>query len=314
MADKKPDRQIRKRRSQAAVPAVAKQGRRHLRNRTRNMLCGYAFILPWFIGLLVFTAWPVVYSMYLSLCQVDVTTNGIHAQLTGFNHYIEAFQVDTEWSGLLINQALYVLMCTPLILVFSVIMALLLNQKVRGRLFFRALYFFPVIIISGPVMKELVDNNASSIITAEGNAIYQIFSQIPYIGDAIIYAFSNLVLILWYSGVQVLIFLAGLQKIDRSMYEAARIDGASGWEIFWKITIVQLKPMALVNAIFTIVQLTGFSDNGVNTHIQEQMFEKTGKIYAYSAALAWSNFLVVLLIIGLAFLVFRNRKEKGART
>lgn len=240
----------------AKQPAPGSSGKpagRRLKNKTRNMLLGYAFILPWFIGLLVFTAWPVIYSMYLSLCKVAVTTGGIDAQFMGFVNYVEAFRGDVNWSGLLVEQTLYVLMCTPLIIVFSVIMALLLNQKVRGRLFFRALYFFPVIIISGPVMKELLTNNASSVITAEGNTFYQIFSQIPYIGDVIIFAFSQLVLILWYSGVQVLIFLAGLQKIDKSMYEAARIDGASGWEIFWKLTIVQLKPMALINAIFTIV-------------------------------------------------------------
>lgn len=287
---------------------------RRMKNKTRNMLIGYAFILPWFIGLLVFTAWPVLYSMYLSLCKVKVSpAGGIVAQFAGFANYIEAFRVDTKWGGLLVEQSLYVLGCTPLIIVFSVIMALLLNQKVRGRIFFRALYFFPVIIISGPVMKELLTNNASSVITAEGNTFYQIFSQIPYIGDAIIFAFGELVLILWYSGVQMLIFLAGLQKIDKSMYEAARIDGASGWEIFWKLTIVQLKPMALINAIFTIVQLTGFSDNDVNTYISSQMFETTGKIYSYSAALAWSNFFVVLLIIGLAFLILRNRREKVAK-
>ena len=281
-----------------------------LKNKTRNALTGYAFITPWIFGLCVFTAWPVVYSMYLSLCKVDVTTNGINAQFEGFVHYIEAFTVDINWSGYLVSQITYVLLCTPLILVFSVIMALLLNQNVRGRLFFRALYFFPVIIISGPVMKELINNNAADIITVEGNTLYQVFSQIPYFGEAIVYTFSNLVLVLWYSGVQVLIFLAGLQKVDRSMYEAARIDGASGWEIFWKITIVQLKPMALINAIFTIVQLTGFSDNEVNSYISSQMFERTGKIYAYSAALAWSNFIVVLLMIGVAFLVFRNKREK----
>lgn len=296
----------------AIVANDAKPARR-MKNKTRNMLLGYAFILPWFIGLLVFTAWPVIYSMYLSLCRVAVTTSGIDAQFTGFVNYVQAFREDINWSGLLVNQSLYVLGCTPLIIVFSVIMALLLNQKVRGRLFFRALYFFPVIIISGPVMKELLTNNASSVITAEGNAFYQIFSQIPYIGDAIIFAFSELVLILWYSGVQVLIFLAWLQKIDKSMYEAARIDGASGLEIFWKLTIVQLKPMALINAIFTIVQLTGFTDNDVNTYISSQMFEKTGKIYSYSSALAWSNFLVVLLMIGLAFLVFRSKREKVAK-
>lgn len=89
--------------------------------------------------------------------------------------------------------------------------------------------------------------------------------------------------------------------------------GRPGWEIFWKLTIVQLKPMALINAIFTIVQLTGFTDNDVNTYISSQMFEKTGKIYSYSSALAWSNFLVVLLMIGLAFLVFRSKREKVAK-
>ena len=297
---------------QEKATAPAKSIRR-MKNKTRNMLFGYAFILPWFIGLLIFTAWPVVYSMYLSLCQVAVTTDGIDAQFMGFVNYVEAFRVDINWSGLLVKQSLYVLMCTPLIIVFSLIMALLLNQKVRGRLFFRALYFFPVIIISGPVMKELLTNNASSVITTEGNTLYQIFSEIPYIGEVITFAFSQLVMILWYSGVQVLIFLAGLQKIDKSMYEAARIDGASGWEILWKLTIVQIKPMALINAIFTIVQLTGFTDNDVNTYISSQMFEKTGKIYSYSSALAWSNFLVVLLIIGLAFLIFRSKREKVAK-
>ena len=277
------------RKARKAIVANDAKPARRMKNKTRNMLLGYAFILPWFIGLLVFTAWPVIYSMYLSLCRVAVTTSGIDAQFTGFVNYVQAFREDINWSGLLVNQSLYVLGCTPLIIVFS------------------------VIIISGPVMKELLTNNASSVITAEGNAFYQIFSQIPYIGDAIIFAFSELVLILWYSGVQVLIFLAGLQKIDKSMYEAARIDGASGWEIFWKLTIVQLKPMALINAIFTIVQLTGFTDNDVNTYISSQMFEKTGKIYSYSSALAWSNFLVVLLMIGLAFLVFRSKREKVAK-
>lgn len=219
------------RKARKAIVANDAKPARRMKNKTRNMLLGYAFILPWFIGLLVFTAWPVIYSMYLSLCRVAVTTSGIDAQFTGFVNYVQAFREDINWSGLLVNQSLYVLGCTPLIIVFSVIMALLLNQKVRGRLFFRALYFFPVIIISGPVMKELLTNNASSVITAEGNAFYQIFSQIPYIGDVIIFAFSELVLILWYSGVQVLIFLAGLQKIDKSMYErpasTGRRDGRS---------------------------------------------------------------------------------------
>lgn len=121
--------------------------------------------------------------------------------------------------------------------------------------------------------------------------------------------FNNLVLILWFSGVQILFFLAGLQKISSSVYEAAKIDGANSWIIFWKITLPLIRPFLLINAIYTIVDLASFANNPVNTSITQRMFD-IDKPYSYSSALSWIYFAAVMIIIGIAFLLFRERGYK----
>ncbi|MGL6174684.1 MAG: carbohydrate ABC transporter permease, partial [Cellulosilyticaceae bacterium] len=227
----------------------------------------------------------------------------------GMKHYIYAFTQDTYFSTALVQGITYIVLCTPLVIVFALIISLLLNNNFRGRTLFRAIYFLPVIIISGPVMAELTSNGAVSVISPSMSIVYKLFAQIPLLGAPITYAFSNIVMILWFSGVQVLIFLAGLQKIDKSLYEVAKIDGASGWEMFWKITIVQLKPLILVNTIYTILELASFPNNGINKHIVNNMFI-TDKLYAYSTAMSWIYFVVTLVIIGIAFLILKEKKER----
>lgn len=207
---------------------------------TRNALFGYIFILPWILGFLFFTAFPFFYSIFLSMSSVKVAPTGIETKWIGLTNYFAIFRNDVNFPIILGKSIVFLVLSTPMIVVASLIIALPLNGKFKGRSIFRGIFFLPVIIISGPVISELMTNKAAKIVDPTKYIIYKFFTMMPdVIGFPVLYVFDNLVLILWFSGVQILIFLAGLQKIDTSIYEAAQIDGASSWEIFWKIILPQ---------------------------------------------------------------------------
>lgn len=276
--------------------------------RTKDALLGGAFMMPWLIGLLVFILFPLVYSIWLSLCQVEFSSDGIVTSFVGIQWYKEALTADANFIKDMASTLKSIVFSTPMILVFSIILALLLNRPLKGRAFFRALYFFPVIIISGPVMSKLMSNAAFTIISPEQFAVYQVLQNLPdLISVPLCYIFDNIVIILWYSGVQTLIILAGLQKIGDPIYEAASIDGASAWQKFWKITLPHLRPMILVSAAYTVVDLAGKTTTAMHTLIEKNMMN-INKPYSYSAALSWLYTVVVLLILGITFLILKERR------
>jgi ABC-type sugar transport system permease subunit len=202
------------------------------------------------------------------------------------------------------------------IVVFALMIALMLNEKIRGKSFFRLIFFLPVIIVSGPILNSLTEQNASTISVVDTQAVTAAIASFlpPMIAQPISGLFSNMVTILWYSGVPILIFLSALQKIDRSQYEAAYVDGASGWERFWKITLPSVKPMILLNCVYTIVFVSSNDQNQLITLIKSAMFSGTSeKGYGYASAMAWIYSLVVLLLVGLFALIFMARKDKYER-
>ncbi|MBO8139526.1 MAG: sugar ABC transporter permease [Thermosipho sp. (in: Bacteria)] len=278
-----------------------------LKVKTKRALVGYLFFSPWIIGFLVFTAYPFFYSLYLSFFKVRFTVSGVESTFVGFEFYKYAFRGDLTFPINFTNTITSIILSTPLIVIFALIVSILLNNKIRFRAFFRLLYFLPVVIISGPVVSELIANNAAQIVDPGKYFIYQFFTTLPdRISFPFLYMFDNLVLILWFSGVQILFFLAGLQKISSSIYEAAKIDGANSWVIFWKITLPLIRPFILINTIYTIVDLASFANNAVNTSITQHMFD-IDKPYSYSSALSWIYFVSVMAIIGVAFLILRRK-------
>lgn len=119
-----------------------------------------------------------------------------------------------------------------------------------------------------------------------------------------------MIMILWYSGVQILIFLSALQKVDPSLYEAAKMDGGSGWECFWKITLPTIKNFILLNAVYTVIFLSGNEHNQLINMIKSAMFSGTKeKGYGYASAMAWMYSVVVTLIVLLFFLLLGNKKD-----
>ncbi len=290
---------------------MRKEKNRHLKMEQRNALKGLAFVLPWILGFLIFTLIPLLNSVRYSFSAVTITPGKILLKGAGLEFYDYAWNVSTTFKLGLASTAMMIGCSTPVVLVFSLLAAIFLNRKFPGRTFFRAVFFMPVIIMSGPVISSLLTNYTVDF-TSDGSQIVLFLSSLPgFLSKPCLFILDNLVLILWFSGVQILIFLAGLQKIPPSLYEAAEIDGAGAWEKFWKITLPYIKPIALICAVYTVVNIANYSGHAVNREIQENMFN-TAMMYSLSAAMSWIYFLVVLLMLAVVYVLFRQsgRKEK----
>lgn len=272
---------------------------------------GLLFILPWIIGALVFLAYPLGASFYYALNNIRFTPKGAVFRFVGYGNFTQILLSDADFPVELVDYILSTVISAPIIVVFALIIAMMLNQDMKGKGFFRLIFFLPVIIVSGPILGMLTGQGAGSVSAIDTQAIAgAIESVLPMmIAEPISGLFENMITILWYSGVQILIFLSGLQKMDKSMYEAAKIDGGSGWECFWKITLPNLKSLLLLNVVYTVVFISNNDQNPIIGLIKTSMFSGTKeKGYGYASAMAWLYTVVVLLIVGFFALVLATRK------
>ena len=229
------------------------------KRRVREWFYGYLFISPWIVGVSIFFVYAMVRSLIFSFSDVQI---GGEAGLTIvplqniFQNYINVFTTEVNFPITLGSFAISLVLQLPIIISFSLIIALLLNSKIRARGVFRMIFFLPVIIATGPVMNMLTAQGAATVPMMSDGSLLNLLSGLPqFLLDPITDLFNSLILILWNSGIQILIFLSGLQKVSTTMYEAAKIDGANGWETFWKITLPTVKPIILLNSIYTVVAL-----------------------------------------------------------
>ncbi len=282
-----------------------------LKYRTREALYGYSFVLLWIIGFAIFTLVPLIQTFNFSMNQVTVTATGIELDLVNWANYSRALFTDPTFVQLLIEYVIETLVSIPIVIIFSMIIALLLNLKFKLKGLFRTIFFLPVVITSGPVIRELTAQGATSVPgIANSAALAQFLSTLPsFLRNPIEYVLTSFILILWFSGVQILIYLSSLQKIDKSIYEAASIDGASAWESFWKITLPSLSKTTLINAIYTIITLSHFSENKVIKYIFSQTYAVDGGI-GYSSAMSFLYFFVLILILAIVYLLMNVRSKK----
>lgn len=289
-----------------------KRNRKQVNNvKRRKAKAGLFFIFPWLAGFSIFVFWPMIQSFWYALNTVRVRPTGRVFRYAGLKNYQDIFLKDMLFVQELGSFLMSTLLRVPIIIIFSMIIAMLLNGHIRFKGFFRTIFFLPVIIASGPVMNELVSQGAATVPLLDQSSINQILGNLLplWLATPIADLFGQIIVVLWYSGVQILIFIAGLQKIDKSLYEAARIDGGSGWECFWKITLPMLKPMILLNSIYTIVTLSNNGQNNIINLIYRNMFAaKRG--YGFASAQAWMYAFIVLSIVGVVFLMFKETKPK----
>ena len=258
---------------------------------------GYVFVLPWIIGFAVFTAYPLFNSLYFSFNSVSFAVGGIETEFIGAQNFREALSADIDFIRQIGSFSIISVIAIPVIVISALVLALLLNMPLRGRGFFRTIFFLPVIISSGPVIDRLMDMGATSLSNLSDYAFYTALTQNGTLfANALLFILNSIIILLWFTGAQILVFLAGLQKIDNQTIEAARVDGASNWEIFWKITLPGLTALILVNIIYTTVMFAQSSLNPVITHITRNMFD-IHRGFGYSSALAWLYFLIITLIM-----------------
>jgi len=211
----------------------------------------------------------------------------------------------------------------PIIVIFALFIAIILNQKFRGNTFMRAMFFLPVIIATG-LITTILKTSLTEVARGDASGTSNLFDSVVLIQflkdtglsqgiiDAISNAVNNIVDLVWQSGVQILIFIAGLLGIPESHYEVAQIEGASGWSTFWKITFPMIIPYILVNMVYTTIDIfTGYS-NKTMQYIVDVGYDSFR--FSYSSAIAWIYFLVVMLIIGILFFTISKYTYSEAKS
>ena len=293
-------------------PATARS--KGLRPSVREALYGYGFIFIWILGFALFTVVPLFQTFYYSLNEVTVSAQGIDLNPVQWANYTRALFTDPTFVELLIGYVVETLVSVPIIMIFSMLIALFLNLDFKFKGLFRTIFFLPVVITSGPVIQELTAQGATSAPgLANSVAVQQFLLDLPsYLRNPVQYLLTSFILILWFSGVQILIYLASLQKIDKSTYEAASIDGASAWETFWKITLPSLSTTSIIVAIYTVITLSQFSENKVIKYIYLQTYA-VGSGIGYASAMAFLYFAVLLVLLGLVFWLLTSRAQDRYR-
>lgn len=303
--------------STAVKEKTPRRGRRTKSYEKRQNRLGYGFMLPWIIGFVIFTLVPFGATIVLSFCNVTTNVTGYNITFAGWSNYYTAFFRNTEFVPALGAFIAMVVPYTFVIIIVSFFLAYLLNKIQAGKGLMRTIYFLPVIIMSGPVMSQILDKADDAVQMAQGMSsgyegvfiLEMIRSYSPQIARFMGDVFDQLTMILWFTGIPIVLFVSGLQRINISLYEAAKIDMANEWQILWKITIPMIKPTALVATIFTIAQLGTYDTSAIYSLIKTATGNTNGG-FGFAAAYSWVYCIIVLIIIGLGCLVFKERQPR----
>lgn len=292
-----------------------KSKEKHQSHLQRRMTVeAYIFSAPWIIGFLVFFAYPVIMSFILSFSKIT-NIQGLKTTFIGLANYERAFVKDINFVPMFLRVVRSTLIQTVLILIFSFIIARFVNRKMMLRGFFRQVFFLPVLLGAGFVMQQLLgqDINAEVMEVARGILLPEELLQYlgPKISGYISLFFDNITLALWKSGVQIVLFLAGMQGISSSLYEAARVDSATEWEMLWKITLPMLSPVILLNIIYTLVDSFSDSSNEIIQYIRDIGFKGAAQ-FEYAAAIGWIYLAFIILLVAAVFLVMRLLNHHSA--
>lgn len=317
------------------TPEKAEKVKKQKKDRslqTQKARAGWLFIMPFLIGFFLFYLPMIVDSIKYSFCEIEIT-QGITLTPVGFKNYAYAFLEDTKFVDILLGSLQSLAFDVPAIVIFSLFMAVLLNQKMKGRAIFRAIFFIPVIVSTGIIESIDLQNTLASMMqevsstdttgmqtTSSGQELISVldiqflFANMKVGAEVVQYAVqmvNGVYDIINKSGVQMLIFLAGLQSISPAIYESCSIDGATAWETFWKITLPMISPMILVNTVYTVIDSFTSQSNQVMSYINT-VYQKSQE---HATAMSWIYFVIIIAILAfvggvLSLFVFYQRRDK----
>lgn len=289
-----------------------------------NRLVGRMFILPWEIGMLFFVVVPLILSIVYAFCEVNLEIGGMDYDFVFLSNFKYILKEDPFYTDTLLSSLTTLAYSVPIIVALSLILGILLNQKFKGRVIMRAVFFLPVIIAAGIVLNILTTNingqppiiklGATSTTMSEGTNYLDATAlleglRFPAAVTEVMAKYITMIFnLLWRSGIQIILFISGLQTIPDSLYEVSKIEGASKWEEFWMVTFPMLRDVTLLVTIFTVVEEMVSTTNGVMSNAQTMIGQQR---YDLPSAMIWFYFVCVLAICGI-FLVplFRSFKRK----
>lgn len=306
-------------------------GRPGLSRETKKGLRGWIFVAPFAIGMVFFYGKVIIDAVLYSFYDISMQDSLVMVY-QGLSNYREALFVNPDFNRTLVESVQKMLFEIPTIIIFSLLTATILNQKMRGRAFFRAVFFIPVILTTGIIEQAELNNTMMNAVmgnmtldtgAAQGagqellNALDMqklllSLNLTPQISSFVIGLVNNIYDVVTKSGVQILVFLAGLQSISPSIYESAQMEGASGWEQLWKITFPMISPMIYANIIFTIIDSFTRPSNALMSTIQTVGFSNSR--YGLASAMSWLYALVIVLFIAVTTavsyrLIFYQQKD-----
>jgi ABC-type sugar transport system permease subunit len=281
------------------------------RHRSR---AGWLFILPWLIGFVFLFSRPLVSSAVYAFHTVGFETTGIELEPVGFGNFVYAFTEDANYVRNLTRSLAGMLYEVPIIVFFSMFVALMLNQRFIGRTFVRAVFFLPVIVASGIVISILNgDVLAEALLSGDRASGLVRFTRVQFLlqqlglsAEIVEYMRTiadNIFELSWRSGMQILLFLAGLQTVSPDLYEVAVVAGASGWETFWKVTFPLISPITLVNTVYTIIDM--FTDYG--NPLMKMIIDAAKQVaIGRSTAMVWTYFLIIAVVLAAVISLMRK--------
>lgn len=280
---------------------------------SRSSLSGYVYIAPWIIGTALFFAYPTIKTFLVS-CSRIVSFVGLKTEWVGLRNYLKIFTGDVLFIPNFVSVVRDTFVNVPLILIFALFVAVLANKNIKGKGFFRGVFVLPFLLGSGAIFAQIVGVSVSE----SGQTTVRYGIGIPaevllYLGPAVaqfVTGFlSRITLIILKSPIQVIVFLGALQTIPASSYESAKIEGATEWELFWKVTLPAIVPQILFNTIFTLVESFTDMSNPVLRNIMDTWFGDRyfmhgytyQRDYSYIAAMGWVYLLFIMLIAAVIF-------------
>lgn len=273
----------------------------------QKAMAGRIFVYPVFLASIILFLYPLAQSLYITFCNYTITETGYKLSYIGLANYDNVLTQNAYFLDLLIKSLSSLVTATPIIIFFSLFVASMLNHEFRGRGFFRSVFFLPVVVTSGAFVyafkvnlggQQVAEAAKSSMSMLSNFDIRILLSNMnlpPNIVKYIIYLMDNMYLIIWRSGVQILLFLSGLQAIPISLYESANVDGCTPWESFWKITMPMIMPTVLVALVYTIVDSLMDYNNELLTFINIVTFKNVQ--YSLGTTMSWLYFIITFLVL-----------------
>lgn len=286
----------------------------HLSYTGKKALYGYCFIAIWILGFINFFVRPLIDTVIYSFNDVQFDSSGISLTFNSFSAYRRALFEDPDLLRELLGCFTELIYSVPVIVVLSIMIAVMLNENFVGKTFFRAVFFLPVIISGGAVLSVIRGNDMMSMMvegTKSGSmleisnvqTLIQEFALPEKLSGFLITVSNTVFDMLWKSGIQILLFLGALQTISPSIYEASKIEGASRWDNFWKITIPMISPMILLAVIYSIID--SFTDSG--NAIMSRILNNANYLkYTDGSVLSVLYFISTLLFIGIVYYVLNK--------